>query len=303
MTRVVLAALILFRSVAPADAQPPASSSDLVIYFRGYVTAITGPETASGVTFDAEAIVGKTVTGAMSTMRCGYFAASSNNGALDDADVGWRLEITPTRVVDRTVTFRLRWTRAVDRLSSGASTPPGGDTELTLKLGESRQLDEVAVAREAKTFDGKPCDRSRATLRVGIDPYPFEQFDRRLIATDVWLVERLADGKERTQLLPLRSIPNRSTSFYFDSLRAGDSSLDIFGHLMARLEGDTVELDLETISRWDAKAPVYPYRWVKSTLRVLPNEVIDVPLPKLGSEAGVFADRIISLRIRARQLR
>jgi hypothetical protein len=294
---------LLVPALAPAAAQAPENTVDLAIFVRGYTTAANGAETASGVTYDALAIPGQTATGTMGARGCGYFAASSKDGALDKAEVGWRLEITPTRVEDRTVTLGLRWSRVIDLLSDSKTTPPSGDMQLTLKLGESRPLDSIRVRRDAKTLDGKPCDKSQATLRVGIDPYPIEQYDRRLIATDVWLVERLTGGKERTELASLRSLPNRSASFYFDSIRGRETSLDIYGHLLASLDGDAIDLAIETVSRWDSKPPAYPYRWLRSTVRVQPGEVVDVPLPKLGNEAGSFGDRSFALRVRARRIR
>ena len=304
MTRpIVVLFALLIASIERAAAQAPDNNVDLAIFVRGYTTAINGAETASGVTYDALAIRGQTATGTMGARGCGYFAASSKDAALDNAEVGWRIEITPTRVRDRTVTLRLRWSRVVDRLSDSVTPPPAGDMELTLKLGESRPLDSIRVSREAKTFDGKPCDKSLATLRVGIEPYPIEQYDRRLIATDVWLVERLTGGKERTELVSLRSLPNRSASFYFDSIRDRGTSLDIYGQLLANLDGDVIELAIETVSRWDSKPPAYPYRWLQSAVRVRPGEVVDVPLPKLGKEAGSFGDRSFSLRVRARRIR
>jgi hypothetical protein len=302
MTKALALSLLLLASPVAAVAQAPADA-DLAIAVRGYTTTIGGAESASGVTYNASAIVGKTVTGAMGMARCGYFAATSRADVPEDMDVGWRLQFTPTRVGPDVVTFRLRWTRAVNRLGSSVEPPPGGDIEMTLKLGESRPLDRVMVAQSAKTLDGKPCDREEATLRVAIEPSPLEQFDRRLIATDLWLVERLPDGKERTQQLALRSLPNRTASFYFDAIRTGESSLDIYGHVLTRLDGDSVELAFEIISRWDASPPIYPYRWLRSAVHVRPGEVIDIPLPKLGKEAGAFGDRSLSLRVRAKRIR
>ena len=304
MTRAILVLVaLLIPSTVPAAAQAPATTADVAIFVRGYTTATNGAETASGVTYNALAIPGEAATGTMGTRGCGYFSASSRDGALDKAEVGWRLAITPTRVQDGTVTFRLRWSRVIDRLSDGATPPPSGDMELTLKLGESRPLDSLRVPRDATTFDGRPCDKSQATLRVGVEPHPLEQYDRRLIATDVWLVERLMGGKERTELVPLRSLPNRSASFYFDSIRDREMSLDIYGQLVTTVHGDAIELAIETVSRWDSKPSAYPYRWLQSRVRVRPGEVVEVPLPKLGKEAGSFGDRSFSLRVRARRIR
>jgi hypothetical protein len=299
IARVTLVVLLL---VGPATAQQAAGPPDFMIVFRGYTLATKGAEIAAGVSIWDIPIAGKVATRTMSMERCGYFAASSGNEALADADVGWRLELTPIRVVDDAVTFRLRWGRVIDRLTATAGPPPGEDSELTLRVGESRPLDSVPVPRGAKTFDGKPCDKSLASVRVSVEPYPDEQFDRRLVVMDLWLVERRADNGEQTRRLQVRTLPNRSTSFYFDPVRAGDSFLDIFGRIVAKVDGTGVELGVETISRWDARPPAYPYRWLRSTVHVRPDEVVEIPLPKLGAEAGPFGDRSFSLRVKARRL-
>ncbi len=57
------------------------------------------------------------------------------------ADLGWAVEITPVRVVDDAVTFRLVWARTRDE--GKASTQSQSDRELTLRPGESIPLDSV----------------------------------------------------------------------------------------------------------------------------------------------------------------
>jgi hypothetical protein len=56
-----------------------------------------------------------------------------------DADLGWAVDITPVRVVNDAVTFRLAWART--REQGKASTQPSSDMELTLRPGESIPLD------------------------------------------------------------------------------------------------------------------------------------------------------------------
>ena len=100
-----------------------------------------------------------------------------------DADLGWAVEITPVRVVKDAVTFRLVWART--REERKASTQPRSDTELTLRPGESIPLDSVH----------RPCPSQPrtigASLRVAVVRYPDPDYDRRLIALDLWLVEKL----------------------------------------------------------------------------------------------------------------
>jgi hypothetical protein len=119
-----------------------------------------------------------------------------------EADAGWRVEITPLKVVDYAVTFRLHWMREIDRTGER----PGETVEVTLKPGESRPIDTVQIAAGTKDSAGRPCDMKTASLRVSAD---FPEFDRRLIGADIWLVERLPNGKERSQQQSIRGLPHR----------------------------------------------------------------------------------------------
>ena len=80
------------------------------------------------------------------------------------ADLGWAVEITPVRVVDDAVTFRLVWARTRD--DGKASTQSRSDRELTLRPGESIPLDAVY----------RPCPSEPRTivalLRVTVVRYP-----------------------------------------------------------------------------------------------------------------------------------
>ena len=142
-----------------------------------------------------------------------------------DADLGWATEITPVRVVNDAVTFRLAWARTRDE--GKASTQPRSDMELTLRPGESIPLDSVhrLCPSQPRTIG--------ASLRVTVVRYPDPDYDRRLIALDLWLVEKLEDGTERSQPLSLRGLYHRPIPFYFDSITEGAMVLDIFGEVTA----------------------------------------------------------------------
>lgn len=242
--------------------------------------------------------IGKAITGAFSVGDCGYFAASSDGSLRENATTAWRIELTPTRVVRDAVTFRLRWVRSLD--STKAFSIPNEDTELTLRPGESRPLDSVPVPPGAKTFDGRPCKASAASVRVSVDNYPSEEGYRRLIAADLWLIERSSHGAERSQPLSVRGLPNRPIPFYFDSIVDGKVSLDIYGRLIALPESGAMEVSVETRGRWGERGPE---RSVRSVIQVKPEEIVEIRLPQLGESAGPFANREYSIRIRARQLR
>ena len=214
-----------------------------------------------------------------------------------DADLGWAVEITPVRVVNDAVTFRLAWART--REEGKAATQPRSDTELTLRPGESIPLDSVH----------RPCSgQPRAiggSLRVTVVRYPDPDYDRRLIALDLWLVEKLDDGTERSQPLSLRGLYHRPIPFYFDSMTQGAMALDIFGEVTAAAGDRTSDVKIMTRSRiFDPNQPPgrpFP-RETTATIKIAPNEVVSVQLPKVAAPSA-FASRALSLRIRVRQLR
>jgi hypothetical protein len=214
-----------------------------------------------------------------------------------DAELGWAVEITPVRVVNDAVTFRLSWARTRDEAKT--STLPRNDMELTLRAGESMPLDSVI----------RPCPSHPRTvgqsLRVSVVRYPDPDYDRRLIALDLWLVEKLADGSERSQPLSLRGLYHRPIAFYFDSMTQGPMALDIFGEVTAAPNDRTSDVKIITRSRiFDpSQPPGRPFpRETTATIRITPNEVVSVQLPQVEPSAA-FASRALSLRIRVRQLR
>jgi hypothetical protein len=134
-----------------------------------------------------------------------------------------------------------------------------------------------------------------------------DEDERRLVVADLWLVERLPNGSEaqRSQPLAVRGLPNRPSSFYFDSIVDANVTLDIYGTLIPRLESGVIAISVETRSRWVPGLRNFsgPQRSVKSDIQVKPAETVEIRLPMLGDEAGPFAKRVYSIRIRARQLR
>ena len=214
-----------------------------------------------------------------------------------DADLGWIADITPVRVVDDAVTFRLVWART--REEGKASTQPRSDMELTLRPGESMPLDSVH----------RPCQTQPriigASLRVSVVRFPDTSYDPRLVALDVWLVEKLKDGTERSQPLSLRGLYHRPIPFYFDSITQGSLVLDIFGEVTVASGDRTSDVNISTRSRiFDPNPPpgrMFP-RETTARLRIAPNEVVAVELPHVAN-APAFASRALSLRIRVRQLR
>lgn len=226
--------------------------------------------------------------------RCNFYVSRV---VEPDADLGWAVEITPVRVVNDAVTFRLAWARTRDE--GKASTQPRNDMELTLRPGESIPLDSVH-----RSCPSQP-RAIGASLRVTVVRYPDPDYDRRLIGLDLWLVEKLADGTERSQPLSLRGLYHRPIPFYFDSITEGAMTLDIFGELTAAPGDRTSEVKIMTRSRiFDPKQPPgrpFP-RETTATVRITPNEVVSVQLPQV-TDSPAFSSRSLSVRVRMRQLR
>ena len=214
-----------------------------------------------------------------------------------DAYLGWAVEITPVRVVNDAVTFRLAWARTRDE--GKPSTQAKADLELTLRPGESLPLDSVqrACPSRPRTIG--------ASLRVTVVRYPDPDYDRRLIALDLWLVEKLKDGTERSQPLSLRGLYYRPIPFYFDSITEGALALDIFGEVTAAPFDRTSDVKIITRSRiFDpGQPPGRPFpRETTATIRITPDEVVSVQLPQVAASSA-FSSRSLSLRIRMHQLR
>jgi len=287
--------------------------NDLQIQLGAYNLSDRGGEKPVGVwRSTGPVIVGKPTLSTFSVGdNCEGFTVSSVRGDVgENATTAWNIEVTPLHVVRDAVTFRLRWVRfaalrqqfdQVPLESSKAFRVPNEDIELTLRPGESWPLDSVRVATGTKMIDGRTCQGS-ASIRVSVDTYPWEEVDRRLIVADLWLIERLANGKEapRSQTLSVRGVPGRPVPFYFDGIVDANVSLDIYGLLIARLESGAMAVSLETHSRWDDRRP---HRFMESVIQMKPGEIVEIRLPKLGDGAGPFANREFSIRIRARQLR
>jgi hypothetical protein len=281
------------------------AQDDVQIVIGGFSTPATGGEKSEGISHRILPTLGKAFAAEWSMRDCGYFRLSvGNDGFEEGATDGWRIEVTPIRVVNRAVTFRLRRSRAlVNGRPIRAETE---DLELTMRPGESRTIDRASVRPGSKTFDGRPCGTSEVALRLSVDDYPSEDFERRLVATDLWLVERLPNGGERSLPVSVRGLPHKPVAFYFDSITDGTSSLDILGRVVARPGAGTLELSLQVRSRWGDTARrdgEWPTQWVETRVDVRPDEVVEVALPRLGDAGGPFANRLFSLRVRARQLR
>jgi hypothetical protein len=306
--------VLILIACGAADAQ---TTSDLQIRLGAHAMTPYGGELPSGVQRSTgPVVIGKVVSSTYSFgSTCEAWAVSTSGSLIDNATSAWRIEITPLAVVQHAVRFRLRWVRAdgtpsqLEQLSLDERTgmkTTNEDIELNLGPGESWLVDTVRVPPGARMVDGRPCG-STASIRVSVDRYPSAENEHRLIGAELWLVERTPDGREvqRSEPLVLRGLPGRPFNFYFDSIADANAMLDIYGILYARRLGDEVWVTIETRSRWapEPRNISGPQRFLNSEIHMKPPEVVEIRLPPLGDEGGVFAKRTLSIRIRARQLR
>lgn len=296
----ILFALMLCLSASVAHGQV-IDDSQLIV--TPYLLTANGAEAPEHLSGRWATTVGKSTTMVFSMSGCGNFAVTSNSQrqVADDATYAWRVELTPTKTLDHVTTFRLRWARIVDKATRGFS-PTSEDVEITLKPGESRPFDSVAVPQDGKTLNGRPCDIKSASLRVAAE---FSEFDNRRIAADVWLIEKLPSGAETRESFAMVGIPHQPMSFYFD--RIGD--VDLFGHLTSDPEQSTIKVDVEVV-RAQVNAPppadTHGYqaaRWDRSTTHLKADEVIEIPLPKLEERFGPYSKRAFALRVKVRRIR
>ena len=287
-----------------AHAQTP---NHLQVQLGAYTSNTDGGEKPVGVWFTTGPVaLGKRVTSTFSVGEsCEAFSVSSDGSLREHATAAWRIDVTPTRVVGDAVTFRLRLQMAGVRgdrtsLEFSDAFPPPKDIDLTLRPGESWPVYTL------RSISGYSCGGT-SSIRVSVDNYPWAEDERRLVLADLWLVERVSDRQEtqRSQPLSVRGLPNRPSPFYFDSIVDANATLDIYGTLISRLESGVIAISVETRSRWAPGSPNIsgPQRSVKSDIQVKPAETVEIRLTMLGDEAGPFAKRAYSIRIRARQLR
>lgn len=238
---------------------------------------------------------------------------------LPNAVAAWTYEVTPIRVVGDAVTFKLHWTRSRDRGKD--SSVPNGDLELTLRPGESLPIDFAEVP---PTGVSSVCAFTRAEMRVGVDFYPRPDDDRRLVAIDLWLVQRLADGTQKTEAISVRGQFYRPIPFYFSTLTDASVSVDLFGELTVRPRDGFTEVIIETRSRLvegdkisttmpmnrqvtppgDTPRTLFGSRKVESTLQLKADDVVSIELPRLTeNQSGGFANQALSITLRTRRLR
>ena len=305
---VVISLLVAVSAIAEAQ-----TFANLSVSIEGRRLQTRGGEVGSAGMSSGALSVGKRVTAvfAQPPDMCGL--AVQGFGTPDaNATSGWIVHATPLRVDvdDDAVTIRIEWTRS--RSGGKQSSGPGGNLEVTLRPGQSLPLDVVELPATSTLY--QTCGMLGSILRIGVVNRPSADQDRRLIAADLWLIERTTDGVERSQLQSVRGQLNQHTPFYFDTTTGRGASLDIFGHFTASVDGDSLMMKLATRSRVMtdqqlssssmAEFDRHPVREIESTIRLKGDDVIEIQLPRIGENAsGAFDNRRYSIRVRAKRIR
>ena len=130
--------------------------------------------------------------------------------------------------------------------------------------------------------------------------------DRRLVGFDVWLVEKLANGKEESQLQSVRGLPDHDVPFYFTSITDGANRYDFSGKVITALSPDGITVEIEVMRALadpGSKSGYQAARWFRSTIRqIKPGETVAVDLTPSGLSEDL-KNRNFTLRIQAKQIR
>jgi len=300
----VFAAVLL--AVAPAFGAA-AGADDVTILVRGNLIGASGGERPSVWMNTSPLTIGRTQHIGIARMptTCGLAVgpdlAAGNVG-------GWTIDVTPQAVTGRAVTFRIAWERV------GGDAAPRVESTLTLEPGESAPLDVLPFPAALRTRLGSGCDVQAASLRVSLEYGTSPEYDRRLLETDLWLVEHLPDGTDRSRHTQVRGQFNVPTSFYFDDLGAGNDAFDVSGEFVARQTSGATDVSLEIRRRPSVSAP-NSVSHITRSVRLTPGDVAAVEFPALDifgpaarASASTLAMRVasvnaLSLRIQTKQIR
>lgn len=303
----LLIPLLVRAGVLAPDVAPPAPPADqLRIQVRGYTIGAKGGE-QENVGFGGmrgPMVLGEPARSAFSIMpqNCLFAVRAANaRRTLDDGAVGgWTAEVTPIRVAERTVTFRIAWTRIGE---DGKTPADRGDEEVTLGPGESLPLDTIQFSARARQLIPSTCDARATSLRVGVEYDVRPADDRRLLESDVWLIEHLPGGTERSQHTQVRGQFNVPSSFFFDDVNTAAGAFDIAGEFTARQMDGYVEVAIEVRRRIKDQLS-RGAGGLSRVLRLKADDVASIELPPIvESPQGQTAPRIFSLRIRTKQIR
>jgi hypothetical protein len=262
-----------------------------------YENRAGGPSSAAGMDL-ALGVTDHRITNSISN-NCGFRA-----GYIKDfdstADIGWRVEVTPTELTHEHAVVRLKWHRGI--ANGKRMLIDSHETSVLLRPGDKMRLDTFPMATRTES-----CTRPTATLLVSLRHK--EPPRERVVSTDLWLVHRDASGKETIQQQTVRTNFGRPGGFYFDELNVGGIVLDVFGELTPRARPDgSITLALSTQrevfvqGKSQLESPNHSYVGTGGAALVFrPDDVVsfEIPMKPWPSLAGDS----FTLRVRTRQIR
>lgn len=231
--------------------------------------------------------------------NCGFSA-----GYLKDldgsAEIGWRVDATPTVLTHEHAVVRLKWSRGVVNGKRTGSEPL--ETVVLLRPGDQMRLDTFAMSTREDH-----CQRPVATLLVSLRHR--EPPRERVVSTDLWLVHRRADGTEAMQHQVVRTNFGRAAGFYFDDLKVGGIVLDVFGELTPRAQPDgsitlalSTQREVSVPGQSQLGSPNHSYVGTGGASLVFrPEDVVSFEIP-MKPWAALSGDSF-TLRVRTRQIR
>ena len=227
--------------------------------------------------------------------RAGYIKDFENT-----ADIGWRVEVTPTELTHEHAVVKLEWYRGI--ANGKRMLGMSHETTVVLRPGDKMRLDTFPMPTRIES-----CTKPTATLLVSLRHK--EPPRERVVSTDLWLVHRRADGKESIQQQTVRTNFGQSGGFYFDELNVGGIVLDVFGELTPRARPDrSITLALSTQrevfvqGKSQLESPNHSYVGTGGAALVFrPDDVVsfEIPMKPWPSLAGDS----FTLRVRTRQIR
>ena len=231
--------------------------------------------------------------------NCGFMAGYMKDFD-NSADIGWRVEVTPTELTPEHAVVKLKWFRGV--ANGKRMVGMSHETAVLLRPGDKMSLDTFPMSTRTES-----CTSPTATLLVSLRHA--EPPRERVVSTDLWLVHRRPDGKESVQQQTVRTNFGRAGGFYFDELKVGDVVLDVFGELTPRARPDgSITLALSTQrevfvqGKSQLESPNHSYVGTGGAALVFkPDDVVsfEIPMKPWPSLAGDS----FTLRVRTRQIR
>ncbi len=232
--------------------------------------------------------------------NCGFHAGAAIKDFDSAADIGWRVEVTPTELTHEHAVVKLTWFRGI--ANGKRMLGMSHETTVLLRPGDRMPLDTVPLSTRIES-----CTRPTATLLVSLRHK--EPPRERVVSTDLWLVHRRADGKESIQQQTVRTNFGQAGGFYFDELNVGGIVLDVFGELTPRARPDgSITLALRTQrevfvqGKSQLESPNHSYVGTGGAALVFkPDDVVsfEIPMKPWPSLAGDS----FTLRVRTRQIR